>query len=174
MATKAKRSGTKTSAQKKTATKVGVKKAAARPRRTGAGKAQRKTAAAKRPSQPVKGKTGARTSARSAGSASTAKKSTLKARTKTARPGRKPAPAKKPQPRMSPQARKELVAKHLRELLEEKNRRAAQTPAWQQIAHHDHPAPTPAPQVPGAAEVAPSGDSSPVAIVHGSRDRGGN
>jgi hypothetical protein len=75
---------------------------------------------------------------------------------------------------MSPQARKDLVAKHLRELLEEKNRRASQTPPWQQIVHHDHPAPIPAPQIPGAAEVAPSAESSPVATVRGSRDRGGN
>jgi len=84
---------------------------------------------------------------------------------------------------MSPQARKNLVAKHLREMLDEKNRRAAQTPAWQQIVHHDHPAPLNAPRVPAGveAEPPPAGveaepmeERGPAATDDGNRDRGGN
>src|SRR5678816_4902903 len=87
----------------------------------------------------------------------------LGAGTKTARSRSKPVPAKKAHRRMSPQARKNLVAKHLREMLEEKNRRAAQTPAWQQIAHRDHPAPMSPPQIPEAGEAAPLGERGPLA-----------
>lgn len=171
MATTAKRSGTKTTARKKTA---GAKTTAALPRRGASGKARQQTAAPKRRRQPAKAKTPTRAAARSASSASAAKKSTLKPRKKTAQSRRKPVPAKKTHRRMSPQARKNLVAKRLREMLEEKNRRAAQTPAWQQIVHHDHPAPMPAPHVPEGAEVTPPGQSSPVATVRGNRDRGSN
>ena len=73
---------------------------------------------------------------------------------------------------MTPQAKKNLVAKHLRQMLDEKNRRAAQTPAWQQIVHHDHPAPLSAPRVPDAAE--PPGERGPLAADRGSGDRGGS
>jgi hypothetical protein len=65
---------------------------------------------------------------------------------------------------MSAEAKKKLVATHLRELLEEKQRRAAQPPAWQQIAHHDHPAP--AGEQPFAHV-----DNDP-APIRGDRDRG--
>ena len=75
---------------------------------------------------------------------------------------------------MSPQARKKLVAKHLREMLEEKNRRAAQTPAWQQIVHHDHPAPMSAPRGPDAMEGAPPGEPGAVATDDRNRDSGDN
>jgi len=75
---------------------------------------------------------------------------------------------------MSPQAKKNLVAKHLREMLDEKNRRAAQTPAWQQIVHHDHPAPLNTPRVPEAVEAVPADEPAPAGTDDRNRDRGGN
>jgi len=51
----------------------------------------------------------------------------------------KPGPKKREN--LSPEARKKLAAQHLWELVEQKKRLAAQTPPWQQIEHHDHPAP---------------------------------
>lgn len=174
MATTAKRSGKKTTARRKPAKKAAAKKASAKKaattaRRSATGKTAQRKAAAKRP-QAAKAKTGARASTRAAGNTSAAKKSKLGARTKSARSRSKPVPAKKTHRRMSPQARKNLVAKHLREMLEEKNRRAAQTPAWQQIVHHDHPAPVNPPRAADAQEAAEPG---PV-TDEGSRDRGGN
>ena len=50
-------------------------------------------------------------------------------------------PAKQESRNLSPEAKKNLAAKHLWELVEEKKRRAAQPPAWQNIGHHDHTAP---------------------------------
>jgi len=174
MATTAKRPGKKTTARRKTAKKAGAKKTTATARRSAATKAPQRRAAAKRRPQAAKAKTGTRASTRSAANTSPAKKSKLGAGTKTARSRSKPVPAKKTHRRMSPQARKNLVAKHLREMLEEKNRRAAQTPAWQQIAHRDHPAPTSPPQVPEAGEAAPPGERGPLAADRGSGDRGGS
>ena len=101
----------------------------------------------------------------------TAKKAATKKVAKNARRG---TPAKKAHRRMSPQARKNLVAKHLREMLDEKNRRAAQTPAWQQIVHHDHPAPLSTPRVPEAVEAVPADERGPVGADDRNRDRGGN
>jgi len=184
MATTAKRPGKKTTARRKPAKKAGLrkastkkasaKKAATTARRGVTSKnAQRKAAPKRRPQATAKAKTGTRASTRSAGNTSAAKKSKLGA-LKTARSRSKPVPAKKTHRRMSPQARKNLVAKHLREMLEEKNRRAAQTPAWQQIVHHDHPAPVNPPRIPDAQETTPSTEPSPAATGDGSRDRGGN
>ena len=179
MATTAKRSGKKTTARrnpakKASAKKAGAKKVATAARRGAIVKAPQRKAAAKRRPQAAKAKTGTRASTRSAANTSPAKKSKLGAGTKTARSRSKPVPAKKTHRRMSPQARKNLVAKHLREMLEEKNRRAAQTPAWQQIAHRDHPAPTSPPQVPEAGEAAPPDERGPIAADRGSGDRGGS
>jgi len=184
MATTAKRSGKKTtarrspakkaSAKKSGAKKAGAKKVATAARRGAIVKAPQRKAAAKRRPQAAKAKTGTRASTRSGANTSPAKKSKLGAGTKTARSRSKPVPAKKTHRRMSPQARKNLVAKHLREMLEEKNRRAAQTPAWQQIAHRDHPAPTSPPQIPEAGEAAPPGERGPLAADRGSGDRGGS
>ena len=179
MATTAKRSGKKTTARrnpakKASAKKAGAKKVATAARRGAIIKAPQRKAAAKRRPQAAKAKTGTRASTRSGANTSPAKKSKLGAGTKTARSRSKPVPAKKTHRRMSPQARKNLVAKHLREMLEEKNRRAAQTPAWQQIAHRDHPAPTSPPQVPEAGEAAPPGERGPLAADRGSGDRGGS
>jgi len=192
MATTAKRPGKKTTARGKPAKKAGVKKASAKKagaKKAGAKKtattarrgvtrttAKRKAAPKRRPqaAKAPKAKTSTRASTRSASNTSAAKKSKLAAQTKLARSRRKPVPTKKAHRRMSPQARKNLVAKHLREMLEEKNRRAAQTPAWQQIVHHDHPAPLNPPRIPEVQEAAPSTGPSPVATGNGSRDRGGN
>ena len=179
MATTARRSGKKTTARrnpakKASAKKAGAKKVATAARRGAIVKAPQRRAAAKRRPQAAKAKTGTRASTRSGANTSPAKKSKLGAGTKTARSRSKPVPAKKTHRRMSPQARKNLVAKHLREMLEEKNRRAAQTPAWQQIAHRDHPAPTSPPQIPEAGEAAPPGERGPLAADRGSGDRGGS
>ena len=178
MATTAKRSGKKTTARrnpakKASAKKAGAKKVATAARRGAAGKAPQRRAAAKRRPQAAKAKTGTRASTRSGANTSPAKKSKLGAGTKTARSRSKPVPAKKAHRRVTPQARKNLVAKHLREMLEEKNRRAAQTPAWQQIAHRDHPAPISPPQIPEAGEAAPLGERGPLPTDRGGGDRGG-
>ena len=58
---------------------------------------------------------------------------------------RKPVAVKRPEnPRkkepVGADARKQLAGEHLRALLEEKKRRAAHTPPWQTIVHHDHAA----------------------------------
>jgi len=172
MATTAKRSGKTKTARRKTAKKAVAKKTATAPRRSPA-KAKPRAAAPKQRRQAAKKKTAARASTGSASNTSAAKKSKLAAGTKT-RSRRKPVAAKKAPRRMSPQARKNLVAKGLRELLEEKNRRAAQTPPWQLIVHHDRPAPMSPPQVPDAGEAPPLGESGPGATGRGSRDRGGN
>jgi len=171
MATTAKRPGKKTTSRRKTAKKAATKKVAKTARRGAAGKTaqQRKAAPKRRPA--TKAAAGARAS-QSAGSTKAAKKSKLAAGTKTAASRRKPVPATKTRRRMSPQAKKNLVAKHLREMLDEKNRRAAQTPAWQQIVHHDHPAPVNTPRVPDAVETVPAEEPGPVATDDGSRDRG--
>lgn len=170
----AKKAGLKrTSAKKAGAKKAGAKKAAATARRGVTGRTAPRKAAAKRP-QAAKAKTGTRASTGSAGNTSAAKKSKLGAAHKTARSRSKPVPAKTTRRRMSPQARKNLVAKHLREMLEEKNRRAAQTPAWQQIVHHDHPAPLNPPRIPDSEQPEPSSAPDQGATSDGSRDRGGN
>jgi len=184
MATTAKRPGKKMAARRKPAKKAGVKKAT--PKKAGAKKtataarrgissktAQRKAAPKRRPQAAAKAKTGTRAATRPADNTSAPKKSKLGA-LKAARSRSKPVPAKKTHRRMSPQARKNLVAKHLREMLEEKNRRAAQTPAWQQIVHHDHPAPVNPPRIPDTPEAAPSTGPSPDATGDGNRDRGDN
>ena len=174
MATTAKRPGKKTTARRKTAKKAATKKVAKTVQRGAAGKkAQQRKAAPKR-RQATKGAAGARASTRSAGSTKAAKKSKLAAGTKTARSRRKPVPAKKTPRRMTPQARKNLVAKHLRQMLDEKNRRAAQTPAWQQIVHHDHPAPMAPPRAADTVEDSLTGEPGPVATDDRSRDRGEN
>ena len=72
----------------------------------------------------------------------------------------KPLRTKKAKRRLSPQAKKNLATKHLWALVEKKKRHTAQTPAWQTIVHHDHPAP------------APVNATAPI-DVHGHRDRGG-
>ena len=67
----------------------------------------------------------------------------------------------------SPDAQKKLASRHIWELVEAKKRNATKTPAWQSIAHHDHPAPR------GGQE---QGDQSSAQSTHiempGHRDRG--
>jgi len=163
MATTAKRARNKPAARKparKSAAAKTVKKSAARrtapppPRarksapskpakKSGVRKAVSKTAA--RP--PVKKSAAVKLPAKRQPEA--AKKSTkgLTAPQKTARTssGKRPqslpaAPAKRASQTLSPEAKKNLAARHLWELVEEKKRRAAQPPAWQNIGHHDHAA----------------------------------
>ena len=55
---------------------------------------------------------------------------------------KKTAAKRKPQA-LSPRAQKKRAMQHFRTLLEEKQLRAAQTPAWRELEHHDHPAPSP-------------------------------
>jgi hypothetical protein len=73
-----------------------------------------------------------------------------------------------PESNLSPEERKQAAAERLKMLLEEKKRRAAQTPSWQKIEHHDHPAPrsdneTGAPQ---------NGAATPTGNVRTRGDRG--
>jgi hypothetical protein len=65
---------------------------------------------------------------------------------------------------LSAEARKKLAGEHLRALLDEKKRRAAQTPTWQTITHHDHAARLPDALPHGV----PSG--APIDRVAGDRD----
>jgi hypothetical protein len=66
----------------------------------------------------------------------------------------KSAAVAKPQP-LSAEVRKKLAGEHLRELLEQKKLRAARTPAWQTIEHHDSALRPPEPMPHGA----PSGSN---------------
>jgi hypothetical protein len=61
---------------------------------------------------------------------------------------------------LSAEARKNLAGEHLRALLEEKKRRAAQTPPWQTIVHHDH-APRPPDALPYGAPPPAATDRAP-------------
>jgi len=155
--------------------------------------ATKKTARAKSARKPAKAAakgTAAKGSGKAAASSGSGKRGQAPARKTTAASGRKPAASAKraaatvtrgsaakkpatsaarPKPPLSAQARKELAGAHMRELLDAKNRRAAQTPAWQRIPHQDHPAPAAAP---GISDEPPVTEQSP-AIVPGERDRGG-
>ncbi len=57
---------------------------------------------------------------------------------------------------LSADVRKKQAGEHLRTLLEDKKRQAAQTPVWQTIVHHDH-----APRVPDAMPHGASSGSIP-------------
>jgi hypothetical protein len=60
---------------------------------------------------------------------------------------------------LSPAAQKKLAGEHLRALLEQKKRRATQTPAWQTIEHHDH-APRDADHQPHGGDGVADGDAA--------------
>jgi hypothetical protein len=66
-----------------------------------------------------------------------------------------------PAPAFSADEKKRLAAQHLWELVEQKKRQAAQVPAWQTIAHHDHPTPaaSPGPAAPGNGIANPPRDT---------------
>jgi hypothetical protein len=68
---------------------------------------------------------------------------TLPKKTKSPKPLRatqatKAAPTKQGQRKLSAAAKKNLAVRHLWELVEEKKRRAAQPPSWQNIGYRDH------------------------------------
>lgn len=169
MKTAAKRTRASTSTSKhKTVTKVASKKSMTRQRKATAGAQQRKPAPKprRRTDQP---KSSPQAPTRSTPTTKAVKQGKLRRPATALQPTRsqQEVRAQKAQGRMSAQAKKNLVARHLRKLLEEKKRRAAQPPAWQQIAHHDHPAPAgaqPSPQLVGNGLLA----------IRGSRDRGGD
>jgi hypothetical protein len=62
---------------------------------------------------------------------------------------------------LSPAAQKKLAGEHLRALLEQKKRRATQTPAWQKIEHHDNTPRDADHQPHGAGAVTAGGDAAP-------------
>lgn len=123
---------TKTRKRPASASKASGGKSGAR--KVAVGTSARTTASTRKPTPsraPARGKT--------AGAARRATGQPAKSKVaRQAKPVRKP--AKKA---LSPEARKQLAGERLRQLLEEKRRLAAQTPAWQRIEHHDH-APRPA------------------------------
>jgi DNA-binding protein HU-beta len=103
------------------------------------------------------------------------------ASSKTATPKQKPAKQIKVKTQRAEQAPKELktnsdvpqndkkklAAQHMWDLVQAKKQRAAQTPAWQAIQHHDHPAPR------ASSDLASDqGGSSSPPEMPGHRDRG--
>jgi hypothetical protein len=53
----------------------------------------------------------------------------------------KKAEARRETPTLSPRAQKKRAMQHFQKLLEEKQQRDTQTPAWRAVEHHDHSAP---------------------------------
>ena len=49
--------------------------------------------------------------------------------------------AKRKSPKLSPHAQKKRAMQHFQKLLEEKQQRDTQTPAWRELEHHDHSPP---------------------------------
>jgi hypothetical protein len=145
MATNAKQARAKIGARRKV-TKSAVKKAPAR--RLAAAKVaapRRPLLAAKTGKAQKSTKVNVPKAARSAPKGKSASVSSVRKPAAKARPAAAKPPAKKiaktAKPRLTAQQKKDLAAKHLWELVEEKKRRATQPPPWQTIAHHDHPAP---------------------------------
>jgi len=70
--------------------------------------------------------------------------------------------AARPEPAatLSPAAQKKLAGEHLRSLLEQKKRRATQTPAWQLIEHHDNAPREPAHQPHGGGMAGDGGETA--------------
>ncbi|HET8940899.1 MAG TPA: hypothetical protein VFN13_02820 [Rudaea sp.] len=86
------------------------------------------------------------------------------------RPPTKSTAGSRRQQKRSAEKRKSLAAEHLWAALEEKKRRNAQPPAWQAIAHHDHPTPTAA----TAGTTGRTEDSTPFDSGMRQRDRSGD
>jgi hypothetical protein len=158
---KAKKRATQSSARGKTVQKKssGAKKSAAKPAVAPAKKAAKKGAPKSKPSTVKK---------------VPVIKSTVKAASKpiehvaakTQRP--EPPPKKTEMPKnVAPDAKKKLAAQHMWDLVQAKKQRLAQTPAWQTIEHHDHPAPRTSPDLSSEH----GGTSTPTQIP-GHRDRG--
>jgi hypothetical protein len=163
---KAKKRATKSSARAKSAKKkaVAAKKSSAK-RAVPPKKAAKKAAPKSAP--PAAKKTEAR-----ANTATPARKAVEHVTVKPQRP-EPPAP-KQPAPKqpveqnnLSPDSKRKLAAQHMWDLVQAKKQRTAQTPAWQTIEHHDHPAPRSSPDL-----SSDQGGSSMPPEMPGHRDRG--
>lgn len=158
---KTKKRSTKSSARNKPAAKksAAAKKAAAKrapaPKKTAIKKVAPKS------KSPVAKKTDARSSA--------AKPTPKPVKHVEVKPQRAEPPPKKiaPQGDLPPDTKKKLAAQHMWDLVQAKKQRAAQTPAWHAIEHHDHPAPRTSPDL-----SSDQGGSSMPAEMPGHRDRG--
>jgi hypothetical protein len=161
MATTAKRQRVK-SAARKSVRKVAAGKPVAR-KKVAAKKMPKRAAPAA--SKAKKAKKAAKTTKATKPAKATKAGNPSKLRTLTRR---KAKPAKPASRSLSPEAKKNLAVQHLWELVEEKKRRAAQPPLWQNIGHHDH-------SVPGSTTVHPTTpDAEPEKFHIGGRlDRGG-
>ncbi len=155
------RKAPKSKAVRKPAAKKAAKKTARRPA------VAKKSPASKR----IKSAPGKSASAKAAVARKKPAKSAAHKKTAASRPkpnAAKPVRSQAATRELSPKARKDLAARHLWQLVEEKKRRAAQTPPWQTIAHHDHPAPA----VTHIDAAEPSPALAPVEMP-GHRERGG-
>ena len=157
---KAKKRSTKSSARNKPAKKSAAAKKSSAKRAAASKKAAAKKAAPKSTSSSAK-KTVARSSA-----VKPISKPVERVAVKPQRP--EPAPKKAvPQDNLPPDTKKKLAAQHMWDLVQAKKQRAAQTPAWKAIEHHDHPAPRTSPDL-----SSDQGGSSMPPEMPGHRDRG--
>src|ERR1700722_2435134 len=161
---KTKKRSTKSSARNKPAAKrsAAAKKAAkkAAAKRAPAPKKTAIKKAAPKSTSPVAKKTPARSSA--------AKPSPRPVKHVEVKPQR-PEPSQKtaPQGDLPPDTKKKLAAQHMWDLVQAKKQRATQTPSWQTIEHHDHPAPRTSPDL-----SSDQGGTSMPSEMPGHRDRG--
>lgn len=106
---------------------------------------KKKSAKAAPASTSRRGSKTARAAKKSALRASPAKadrKTTLrKGAAATRKPAAKKAATKQKRPAPSPRVQKKRAMRNFQALLEEKHQRDTQTPAWQEIEHHDHSSP---------------------------------
>jgi hypothetical protein len=158
---KAKKRPTKSSARKKPAAKksAAAKKSSAKPA------APPKKVATKKAAPKSKSSNAKKAVAQSS-AAKPASKPVERVLVKPQRP--EPAPKKAaPQDNLPPDTKKKLAAQHMWDLVQAKRQRAAQTPAWKAIEHHDHPAPRTSPDL-----SSDQGGSSMPPEMPGHRDRG--
>jgi hypothetical protein len=153
---KAKKRSTKSAARKKPAAKksAAAKKAAAKrnvaPKKAAVKKAAAKSKPATKKSAPPK--------------AATPKQKPVKH--VNPKPQRVEQPPK-PKADASQDNKKKLAVQHMWDLVQAKKQRATQTPAWQAIEHHDHPAPRTSTDL-----SSDQGGSSSPPEMPGHRDRG--
>ncbi len=128
---KAKKRSAKAAARKTPA----AKKSAAAKKATAKRNVAAKKAVAKK--APVKSKVAPKKSA----AHETAKPKQKPVKQIKAKPERASPPPQQGKPNTTPNDKKKLAVQHMWDLVQAKKQRAAQTPAWQAIEHHDHPAP---------------------------------
>ena len=158
---KTKKRSTKSSARNKPA----ARKSAAAKKATAKHVAASKKAAPKKVAQKTKSAPAKKTAA-SSSAAKPASKPVKHVKVKPQRP-EPPPKATAPQGNVAPDTKKKLAAQHMWDLVQAKKQRAAQTPSWQTIEHHDHPAPRTSPDL-----SSDQGGSSMPAEMPGHRDRG--